>query len=84
MTTDRTRLVGRKEIQPVIEKLYGVRSWRGTLNFIERTSLPLCRTENGKTKAGHKSGKPVLFIKELIEFELQNGRSITVNDIIFE
>ena len=84
MTTDRTRLIGRKEIQPVIEKLYGITSWRGALNFIERNNMPVCRTETGKTKAGHKAGKPVLFIKELIEFELQNGRSITINDIIIE
>mgnify|MGYP006919533067 CR=1 FL=1 len=52
-------LIGRKEILPVIEQMYGITTWIGALKFINRNKLPLRRTP---------SGKPMIIMAELIKY----------------
>ena len=76
MTIDRSRLIGRKEIQPVFDRLYGITTWPSVLAYIKRNKFPLHRIGTGYAE------KPLIFVHELIEFELKNGRNISINDII--
>lgn len=68
------RLVGSDQILPVFEKLYGITTWRGVRGYIERNKFPIHRT-------GQTQGKPLVFVRDVIEYELRNGRPITINDI---
>ena len=47
MTADRTRLIGRKEIQPVFDRLYGITTWPSVLAYIKRNKFPLHRIGAG-------------------------------------
>jgi len=79
MTIADDRLIGSDEILPVMKKLYRVATWRGALNVIKRNGIPTSRT--GK---GPREGKPVIIIRDLIEHELRNGRSITIDEILIK
>jgi len=76
MTIDKTRLIGRTEIQNVFEKLYGIATWPGVLKYAKRNNFPLHRTGTRNTE------KPMVDINEVIEYELKNGRTISISDII--
>ena len=72
MKYDKDRLIGRKEIMYAIESLYGITSWHGARYHIKKHSIPVHRTD---------SGKPMIYIQELIEFELKKGRRVSLNDL---
>ena len=79
MTITNDRLIGSDEILPVIQKLYRIGTWRGALNHIKKNGIPMTRTARGA-----REGKPMIIIRDLIEYELGRGRSITVNDILIK
>lgn len=60
MTDTITRLIGRKEILPVMAQMYGIYTWRGALLFIKRRNLPLKKTP---------SGRPMFIVAELIRYD---------------
>ena len=72
MKSDKDRLIGRKEIMPAIESLYGITSWLGAKYYIKKHNLPLHHTD---------SGKPMMYVQELIEFELKKGRIVSLNNL---
>jgi hypothetical protein len=72
MTINSDRLIGSAQIQPVIEKLYGHGTWRGAYGYIQKHGIPLHRTD---------SGKPFIYIREIIEYELSRGRVVSVDDL---
>jgi hypothetical protein len=57
---DLNRVIGKKEILPLIEKLYDIHTWPGAIKFIRRNGLPLRRTP---------SGRPMFFKHELIKYD---------------
>jgi hypothetical protein len=62
------RLVGRKEILPVIEKLYDIHTWQGAIKFIKTNNLPIRRTP---------SGRPMFLTHELIGYDHRFQNIIT-------
>jgi hypothetical protein len=70
------RLVGSDQILPVFEKLYGITTWRGVMGYIKRNGFPIHRT-------GQTQGKPLVFIRDVVEYELRNGRNVTINEITY-
>jgi hypothetical protein len=76
MTFDKTRLIGRKEIQPVFDRLYGITTWPSVMAYIKRNNFPFHRIGQGYAE------KPLIFTHELIEYELKQGRKVSINDII--
>jgi len=54
------RLIGIKSILPVIEKMYGITTWKGAKKFISKRHLPLRHTQ---------SGKPMFYTHELIKYD---------------
>lgn len=79
MTIGDDRLIGSAGILPVMTKLYGVGSWRGALYMIKREGIPLHRTSDNP-----KKGKPLIYIKELIEHELKKGRKISIDGAVIQ
>ncbi|MEN6473084.1 MAG: hypothetical protein ABFD81_03650, partial [Syntrophaceae bacterium] len=54
------RIIGRKAIISIFERLYGIGSWRGVKVCCQRDRLPLRYTP---------SGKPFFISSELIEYD---------------
>lgn len=79
MTIADDRLIGSDEILPVIKRLYRIGTWRGALNHIKNNGIPMTRTG-----VGPRQGKPVIIVRELIEYELRAGRTITVSDVLIK
>ena len=79
MAIGNDRLIGSAGILPVITKLYGVGSWRGALYLIKREGIPMYRTADEPTK-----GKPLIYIKDLVEHELKKGRKILIDGAIIQ
>ena len=55
------RLIGQKEILPVIAEMYHIHTWPGALKFIKSNNLPLRQTP---------SKKPMFLIHELIQYDI--------------
>lgn len=65
------RLIGRKEILQIMESLYRIKSWSGARSKIAREGLPL-----------HRIGdKPMMYIMEIVEHEVNNGRIVCLNNL---
>lgn len=79
MTIADERLIGTDEILPVIKKLYRIGTWRGAQLFIKKSGIPMCRTGSKP-----REGKPLIFVRDIIEHELKHGRQITVDDILLK
>lgn len=57
------RMIGQKQIIPVLKILYGIGSWTGALKFINANKLPLRETP---------SGRPMFLKHELVAFDAQS------------
>lgn len=79
MTIADDRLIGSDEILPVIHRLYRITTWRGAQAHIKKNGIPMQRTGRGP-----RLGKPMIMIRDLIEYELRHGRSVTIKDIIMK
>jgi hypothetical protein len=56
------RLIGRKDILPVIEELYDIHTWRGALLFIQKNKLPIRYTP---------AGRPFFLKSELTDYDIK-------------
>ncbi len=60
MTKIQERIIGRKAIMNIFDKLYGITTWHGCVYCIKHRKMPIRRT---------LSGKPFFISSELIKFD---------------
>lgn len=82
MTIGDDRRIGSAEILPIMKKLYGMGTWRGALNYIKENNVPIHRTVNNPHNP--KAGKPLMYLHEIVAYELSKGRRVSVDDIIIQ
>ncbi|MCK9244135.1 MAG: hypothetical protein M0R34_03330 [Candidatus Marinimicrobia bacterium] len=67
---DNDRIIGKKAIMPIIEKMYDIHTWPGFLYMVKKRNFPLRRTP---------SGKPMLWRHELIAYDNEYQKVLANN-----